>query len=147
MIIDTSQIIYVEEGIDWRSFEWQDNKPCLLLFDGAKKGYAGLLPRLDDASKSKRDKLTDEELVAGYHRWFDTNGAGWKAQMKTVGGEVAKKYKSAARFFQAGSRFGGGSNTLFQVVHFAGIVKYDASRLLPLTFHAIPAHTNSLPLT
>ena len=71
--------------------------------------------------------------------------------MKTVGGEVAKKYKSAARFFQAGSRFGGGSNTLFQVVHFAGVVKCVAfAPSLPpflLLFLFLPPSLLSLLLT
>lgn len=120
--------MYEDEGVDWRSFEWQNNKPCLLLFDGAKKGYVGLLPRLDDASKSKREKVTDEMLVRGYHQWFDTTSSGWDAQIRGVSSDVAKKYRSASAFFKAGSRFaGGGGNTLFQVVHFAGVVMYDAT--------------------
>ena len=125
-VFELEQVTYAEEGIDVKKIKFKDNKHCLLLVEGKTKGFVGLLPRLDDRSKSERATDTDDALANELAFFFKSDRNHRKRLEKELGSMKKgaaniRKYVNASEYIDFPKV---PPNDWFAIHHFAGPVTY-----------------------
>jgi len=117
-VFDDEEKAYSSEGLDASVVPpHKDNTPCCNLVEKKTKKYMGMLPILDDHSKS--DSNTDKTFVAMVNKTFGKS----KGTFKKAQGKIAR---SASAYYQGDRK----KDLVFHIAHYAGDVKYDATNFL-----------------
>ena len=127
-VFENEQREYEAEEIDWSSISFKDNSPCCLLVEGKSKFYIGLLARLDDKSKSERAENTDKAYALECVKFFKREkGLEKRLKKECKKSTTVKQYLSAAQFinFPRVQPY-----SWFEIVHFAGPVRYQFANFL-----------------
>ena len=117
-VFDDEEKAYSSEGLDASVVPpHKDNTPCCNLVEKKTKSYMGMLPILDDHSKS--DSNTDKTYVSLVNKTFGKS----KGTFKKAHGKIAR---SASAYYRGDRKH----DLVFHIAHYAGDVKYDASNFL-----------------
>ena len=141
-VFELEQVEYEAEGIDWSSISFKDNSPCCLLVDGKTKYYIGLMARLDDKSKSERAENTDAAYADECVKFFKREkGLEKRLTKECKDKKTVRMYLSAAQFINFPRMK---PYAWFEIVHFAGPVRYHFENFLDKNKDKLHPHLSEM---
>eukprot|EP00941_MAST-03F_sp_MAST-3F-sp1_P002033 g2033.t1 len=129
-VFEDEKTTYVKEGIPTEMIPvHKDNTPCCNLIMKKSKKFIGMFPMLDDMQAN----ATDLQFVAlSCQKFGKAKGVNTKAKDTIT--------KSASEYFYGDKKH----DYAFNIVHFAGVVRYDARKFLAKNKDKLPPQLNEL---